>query len=156
MRLLTIPVIAAMLAGQLAPAIAQPPSGSVHRVNISVPGGLDVLPTLKAHMARLGTLMNFLFRNIDETAKAPELIAVTREMDEHLRRAGDFRPDSIAIRGDADSEAKDMEQFAACLEKARADLADLRNALDAGGPGEPRQVLLRLDQTRRDCHAAFG
>ncbi len=157
MKRLTIPLVAALLAGQSASATAQPPSsGPVHRINVSAPGALDVLPTLKARMARLGTLMNFLFRNIDETAKAPELIAATREMEEHLRYAGDFKPTSIAILGNTEREAKGMKQFTACLEKARRGLAELRNALDAGAADEPRRALLRLDRTRRDCHAAFG
>lgn len=146
-------VAALVLAG---PALAEPKRAAVIPVNVPASGALELLPSLKSHMARLGTLMNVLFRNIDERDKATDLIAVTDEMDVHLRRAGGFVPTSIAILPDRGAERAALERFQACLTRTRGLLADLRAALGERAGEAPKAVLLRLDKTRRDCHAAFG
>ncbi|RMF04371.1 MAG: hypothetical protein D6773_06520 [Alphaproteobacteria bacterium] len=107
-------------------------------------------------MARLGTLMNLLFREIGDARKAPALVQATREMDALLAHAAGFRPDSAAFTPDAQSEAAVMRGFRACLQRAREALARLREALPVAQEGEARQRLLELDRLRRRCHAAFG
>ena len=136
------------------PAGAQAPDMALRPAN--VPQQTDLLPSLKSHMARLEALMNLLFRQIGEPEKAPELIAATREMEQLLFRAGAFRPDAALFEPDAEKEAKTMRGFHACLDRARSVLAGLREVLSAGTGGDPKRQLLKLDQVRRECHAAFG
>ena len=137
-------------------AMAEPKRAAVTPANAPAAAALGLLPSLKSHMARLGTLMNVLFRNIDERDKAAELIAVTQEMDMHLQRSGDFVPIAIAILPDLEAERAARQRFQACLTRSRDLLAELRAALGGQAGETPRAVLLRLDKTRRDCHAAFG
>lgn len=127
------------------PAAAAPPLG-----------GMDILPSLKGHMARLEVLMNRLFRDIDDPAKSGELVRITREMQAHLHRAGHFKPEKVEWLIDPGKERGAMEGFRACLERARDQLARLAAALGGQGAQPPKAVLLELDTTRRTCHAQFG
>jgi hypothetical protein len=127
------------------PAAAAPP-----------PGNLDILPSLKGRMARLEVLMNRLFRDIDDPAKSAELAAITREMSEHLNRAGQFTPEKVEWMIDAEEERDAMKGFRACLARARDQLTRLGAALGGKRDEAPKAVLLELDTTRRTCHAEFG
>ncbi len=120
------------------------------------PGPLEILPTLKGHMARLGSLMNVLFRNIDDPARAEELIGVADEMKEHLRRSGRFTPLALLLIGDPKKYAAAEAGYQKCLDDTTTMLVELKAALRSGSTGAPRDALLRLDQKRRDCHVAFG
>lgn len=117
---------------------------------------MSILPTLKGHMARLGTLMNVLFRNIDDPARAEELIGVSDEMITHLRSVRRFTPFSLVMIGDPAKYAAAETAFQACLNDSIAMLTDLKAALRGSSNLEPRPALLKLDKKRRDCHAAFG
>ena len=119
-------------------------------------GPLDILPTLKGHMARLGSLMNVLFRNIDDPARADELIGIADEMKEHLDRSKNFTPLSILLIGEPKQYAAAEAAYLKCLSDTTAMISDLKTALRDGNAGTPRAALLRLDQKRRDCHVAFG
>ena len=130
-------------------------SAEVHHVSAR-PDRMDILPTLKGHMAHLGALMNFLFRNIDEEDQRDELIAVAREMDEHLRRSTHFEPLSLDLIIDPAEYAKARKAYRKCIRVTRQLTAELEQSLSGSGAQTPRQVLLRLDRKRRDCHAAFG
>jgi len=122
----------------------------------NAPQATDILPSLKSHMAQLGSLMNVLFRNIDEPERSGELVTVTLEMDALLRRAAAFKPDVVMFQVDAEKEAKALTEFHACIERARAVLAQLRGVLAGNQGREPKYHLLQLDRVRRNCHAAFG
>ncbi|MEM8745027.1 MAG: hypothetical protein AAGF14_10365 [Pseudomonadota bacterium] len=119
-------------------------------------GPIDILPTLKGHMARLGSLMNVLFRNIDDPARAEELISIADEMEVHLRRSERVTPLPLLLIGDPKKYAAAEAAYQKCLTDASAMLAELKTALRGGSDSAPRDALLRLDQKRRDCHVAFG
>lgn len=119
-------------------------------------GPIDILPTLKGHMARLGSLMNVLFRNIDDPARAEELIGIADEMEVHLRRSGRFTPLANLLIVDPQRHAAAEVAYQKCLNDTKAIIAELKAALRGGSDGAPRDALLRLDQKRRDCHVAFG
>lgn len=126
------------------------------RRDLSPPGATDILPTLKGHMARLGTLMNFLFRNVDDGSRTAELINAVREMEAHLRLSKRFEPPALHLIADAQKHALARADYRACLTAALELIADLEATLRGALAGEPRSALLRLDQKRRDCHVAFG
>ncbi|WP_421724532.1 hypothetical protein [Bauldia sp.] len=116
----------------------------------------DLLPSLRAHMAELGTLMNFLFRHIDDPARAGELADIAEKMEGLLLAAGAFTPNVALLEMDPEKEATIMRGFQACLDRARGAVRDLRMSLTAGTGEAWRAQLLQLDEIRRDCHAAFG
>ena len=146
--LLALPLILALL--------AQPAMSAEVRPVSARPDAMAILPTLKGHMAHLGTLMNFLFRNIDEEERRDELIAVAREMNEHLRRSTHFEPLALALIVDPGKYAKAREAYRDCVRVTRQLVDELEKSLSGGSQDTPKQVLLRLDRKRRDCHAAFG
>lgn len=137
--------------------IARPAACEVReRRDPSHAGATDILPTLKGHMARLGSLMNFLFRNVDDGSRKAELISVVQEMKVHLRQSKQFEPLRLHLIADEQQHALAKAGYLACLTAALELLADLEVALRRARAGEPRTALLRLDQKRRDCHVAFG
>lgn len=121
-----------------------------------IPVDLQILSSLKSHMARMGSLMNFLFRNIDEPERSEELLAVIKEMRGHLRLSGRFTPFSMASLADPSLEASELTRFQDCLTKADALFAALRKPIIAADLAAAKTSLLVLDKHRRDCHAAFG
>ena len=138
-------------------AIAPPTAPEARaRSDLSPPGTMEILPTLKGHMARLGTLMNFLFRNVDEESRKAELISALQEMQVHLRRSKQFEPIRLHLIVDAEEFAQAKADYHACLIATLELTANLEATLRGTRPGEPRTALLRLDQKRRDCHVTFG
>ena len=127
-------------------------------LSLPVPGPAqaDMLPTLRTHMAQLGTLMNRLFREIDEPDMASDLIGVTQEMEALLLRAAEFPPPKMRDDPDPERRATGIRGFRACLAKARRALTELRQALAAETSSVPKDRLLYLDQVRRDCHSTFA
>ncbi|MCG8558519.1 MAG: cytochrome b562 [Hyphomicrobiales bacterium] len=130
-------------------------------VALSDPGdeagaGFDILPTLKGHMARLGSLMNFLFRHIDEPEKSAALQTAIREMRWHLRRADRFTPISFAALVAPETEQREQDRFKAGLAAADRVLAAMAEAIRESDLAAARRLLLRLDTVRRICHGAFG
>lgn len=121
-----------------------------------IPVDLQILPSLKSHMARMGSLMNFLFRNIDEREQSEELLAVIKEMRGHLRLSGRFTPFSMASLANPNLEASELKRFQDCLTKADTLFAALREPIIAADLAGAKEGLLVLDKLRRDCHAAFG
>ena len=157
LRHATYGLITAM-AAFLGLAVTAPPAGleARERGDLTPPGAIEFLPTLKGHMARLGSLMNFLFRNVDNEARRAELISATQEMQAHLHRSKQFEPVQLYTIVDAEQHAQAKADYRACLVGAIELTADLEATLRGTQPGEPRAALLRLDQKRRDCHVAFG
>ena len=158
LRRVTYRLITAALAVLAMAATAYPTAALElrERRNLSPPGTADILPTLKGHMARLGTLMNFLFRNVDDGSRTAEMISVVQEMKVHLRLSKRFEPPALYVIADAQSYQRAKASYRACLLATLELTADLEAALRGARPGEPRSALLRLDQKRRDCHVAFG
>ena len=156
-RRATYGLMTATVAGLATAAIAHPAACEVpERRDLSPPVAMDILPTLKGHMVRLGTLMNFLFRNVDDGSRRAELISAVQEMKVHLRRSKQFEPPPLHLIADAQKHALAKADYRACLTAALELTADLEATLRDARGGEPRPALLRLDQKRRDCHVAFG
>lgn len=121
-----------------------------------IPVDLQILPSLKSHMARMGSLMNFLFRNIDELEQSEELLAVIEEMRGHLSLSSRFTPFSMVSLANPSLEASELKRFQDCLTKADTLFAALREPIIAADLAGAKEGLLVLDKLRRDCHAAFG
>lgn len=147
-------LVLALTTGALG-TVYQARSSELHSVSAR-PDRMDILPTLKGHMAHLGALMNFLFRNIDDQDQRDDLIAVAREMNEHLRRSKHFEPLALDLIIDPGKYAKAREAYRDCIRATRELMSELERSLSGSGVETPKQVLLRLDRKRRDCHAAFG
>lgn len=147
-------VVCSVLA--LAPALAGAQLDTTPGASATARQASGILPSLRGHMAELGTLMNRLFRHVGDPERTSELIGVTREMEALLSAAGDFEPTVALIEPDQERRAEIMSGFRSCLQRARGVVAELRQALVSGGGDEQKDRLLRLDQVRRDCHAAFG
>lgn len=123
---------------------------------LSPPAVIELLPSLKSHMARMGSLMNFLFRHIDEPDRSPELLEAIDELREHLRLSRRFTPFSLASLADARQEFIEATRYKTCLDDADASLKALQSTVRAGTPAAAKSQLLELDRIRRDCHSAFG
>ena len=107
-------------------------------------------------MARLGSLMNFLFRHIDEPEKSAALQTAIREMRWHVRRAARFTPISFAALVAPETERREQGRFKAGLSATDRILAAMAEAIRESDLAAARRLLLRLDTVRRVCHGAFG
>ncbi len=118
---------------------------------------LAILPTLKGHMARLGSLMNFLFRNIDDEKYKGDLIIAVSEMQVLIKNSRQFKPDKYLLKiPDSDNEQA-LEDFQLCIKNASEKLDQLVMKISDEKDNTPdKPVLLELDLIRRNCHSKFG
>lgn len=140
----------------LAQGVTSAPRMACAETSKTVAPKTEILPSLSVHMARLGELMNRLFRYIGEPETTSELIDITHEMETLLLSVGDFEPIVALVETDPDRQAGIVRGYHACLARAIDVLSKLRDAMISSAEEEQKDWLLRLDQVRRDCHAEFG
>ena len=118
---------------------------------------LDVLPTMKGHMARLGTLMNFLFRELDEPDQKDAVLGVIDEMKRHLESVGRaLLPDKVASITNHAWRMHAVAGFRSCVERSIGLLDQIAAAVGAEQGEAALSGLYELDQLRRDCHSEFA
>lgn len=118
---------------------------------------LGVLPTMKGHMGRLGTLMNVLFRSIDEPEDTAAVLAAVAEMKLHLQRVGEtLLPDKVAAIGESTARKAAIAGFKSCIDQSVARLEEITTHLLGQRLQQAQQVLYDLDQLRRDCHSKYA
>ena len=118
---------------------------------------LDILPTLKGHMARLGSLMNVLFRDVDDPDQQDKVKKAIDEMEVILERVGNrFTPKGIALVANKDQQTAAIAGYQDCLAQTLASLDVMTTQLEATKYGEARQTLFKLDGLRRDCHSKYA
>lgn len=118
---------------------------------------LTILPTLRGHMARLGTLMNFLFREIDEPHQSEAVLVTIGEMKLHLTSVGEsFLPAKISTTASLSERADAIGGFKACVGGAIAMLDVIAKDVEADRLSDARVGLLELDGLRRDCHSDYA
>lgn len=118
---------------------------------------LTILPTLKGHMARLGSLMNFLFRKVDKSDSRQDVQETIAEMKSHLRTVGDrFVPQRIAAMTSLSDQSNAMDGFSGCIDGAIAMLDTISEEVANANYQEARHWLLALDSLRRTCHGAYA
>ena len=118
---------------------------------------LTILPTLRGHMARLGTLMNFLFRELDEPDKSRAVLVTIEEMKLHLTSVGEsFLPTKISTTASLSERTDAIGGFKACVGGAIAMLDVIAKDVEAERLRDARESLLELDRLRRDCHSAYA
>ncbi|MEM9724862.1 MAG: hypothetical protein AAF909_05285 [Pseudomonadota bacterium] len=124
---------------------------------METPADLGVLPTMKGHMGRLGTLMNIVFRSMRRPDGGPEALAAIEEMRLHLRRSGDtLIPDKVAAIEDPTERTVAIAEYKECMDQTIARLDDLADLLRVSPPKEAYDTLLALDRQRRDCHSKYA
>lgn len=149
--------VAALVCGSMAtPALAQrgaPAPGPSAAEALE----LGVLPTMKGHMGRLGTLMNLLFRSIDEPDETAAVLAAIDEMKLHLERVGEtLLPDTVSFIMEPSARRAATEGYKRCVDRSITQLEEIAVALRGDRFPRARQLLLQLDQLRRDCHSKYG
>lgn len=118
---------------------------------------LDVLPTLKGHMARLGTLMNVLFRDVDDPERQTEVLTAIEEMTLILENVGArFEPIKVVLLSDKGEKAAVLSGFQNCIRLAVEALDEMAEQLNETRFDMARQTLLDLDALRRDCHSKYA
>lgn len=118
---------------------------------------LTVLPTLKGYMGRLGTLMNFLFREVDEPSKRDEVQKVIDEMTSHLKDVKDkLLPRQIIAMAGGPARLTAIDGFKACVDGAIDTLDAISSNIKDENFQAARKSLLDLDQLRRDCHTEYA
>ena len=130
---------------------------SLQAKEASLNSKLDILPTLKGHMARLGTLMNVLFRDIDDAKRKELVLSTLNEMRLLLTKVGnEFIPTKVKAlaKGDAKSEA--ITGFKSCIERAVSFLDEMRIQVKGAKFTEAKNSLYALDGWRRDCHSKYA
>ena len=132
-------------------------AGSAYGIDQKHNVKLKILPTLKGHMARLGSLMNFLFRNIDDEKYTSELITTVAEMQLLIKNAGQFKPDKALMKIPEADHEKALGEFRHCIQNASEKLDKLMIKIsDVQDKTPDKPVLLELDLIRRACHSKFG
>ncbi|MEQ8824817.1 MAG: hypothetical protein RIC14_10625 [Filomicrobium sp.] len=118
---------------------------------------LTVLPTMKGYMGRLGTLMNFLFREVDEPSKRDEVQQVINEMKSHLSEVKDkLLPRQILAMAGGQARLTAIGGFKACVDGAIDTLDAISSNIIDENFQAARKSLLYLDQLRRDCHTEYA
>ncbi|MEL6318315.1 MAG: hypothetical protein AAFR16_11840 [Pseudomonadota bacterium] len=116
-----------------------------------------MLPTMKGHMGRLGTLMNIVFRSMRRPDGAADALAAIEEMRLHLERTGDtLIPDKVAAIEDAAARDAAIAEYKACMDQTIARLDALAEVLRAKPPADAYDTLIALDRQRRDCHGKYA
>ncbi len=118
---------------------------------------LDILPTLKGHMARLGTLMNTLFRDVDDESRKERVLITLAEMRFLLTKVSKkFVPAKIVDLSDSVSKTNAIAGFKACTEQAVGFLEKITSELNRNKFTEARNSLYSLDSLRRNCHSKYA
>lgn len=153
---LTLLVVAAACAAGAALILVQR-GGAPIAANAASEAELGVLPTMKGHMGRLGTLMNVLFRSITDPNKTEAVLAATAEMQVHLERVGrTLVPTRVAAIQDAAAQDAALAGYKDCIDRSITQLDEIAAELRAQRFEQARQVLFKLDKLRRDCHSAYA
>jgi soluble cytochrome b562 len=123
----------------------------------SVDSKLDILPTLKGHMARLGTLMNILFRDIDDANRKDLVLSTLGEMRLLLTKVGkEFTPTKVIALAEGDTKSKAVAGFKNCTSRAVGFLDEMTTQVKREKLSLAKNSLYALDGWRRDCHSKFA
>lgn len=118
---------------------------------------LDILPTLKGHMARLGTLMNVLFRDIDDAKRKDLVISTLGEMRLLLSKVGkEFTPTKVIALAEGDTKSKAIAGFKNCTSRAIGFLDEMTTQVNREKLSLAKNSLYALDGWRRDCHSKYA
>jgi hypothetical protein len=106
-------------------------------------------------MARMESAMDFLFRNIEQPSKRNQNIVTVQALLNAQKKAAELIPDTSDDPHTKVSRIRLRRYRVRSLESIQF-MTELLDSLEQGNLKRAQELLLKLDQHRRDCHVEFG